>query len=207
MKRKGMTQRQIARKLGISRNTVKKYIENQGYPERDRSKPNRKSLLDRFQGNIAAWLEEDMEYKATWIYDRLRPMGFSGSYEIVKRAVHDIKEERQRIAYMRFETEPGYQSQVDFGEFQFDRADGTIGKIYLFSMILGFSRRIYSEFVERCDLPTFLEVQRHLGGICIALRIQTASCSGLCRLGEGEGGETLSLHPGGVLAGLRIFLP
>ncbi len=76
-KRKGLTQRQIAKKLGISRNTVKKYIENQGYPERDRSKPNRKSLLDPFQGNLAAWLEEDMEYKATWIYDRLRPMGFS----------------------------------------------------------------------------------------------------------------------------------
>ena len=119
MKRKGMPQRQIAKKLGISRNTVKKYIENQGYPERDRSERNRKSLLDRFQGNIAAWLDEDIEYKATWIYDRLRPMGFGGSYEIVKRAVHAIKEERQRIAYMRFETEPGYQSQVDFGEFQF----------------------------------------------------------------------------------------
>ena len=100
LQRKGLTQRQIAKKLVISRNTVKKYIENQGYPERDRSKPNRKSLLDRFRGNLAAWLEEDMEYKATWIYDRLRPMGFSGSYEIVKRAVHAIKEERQRIAYV-----------------------------------------------------------------------------------------------------------
>jgi len=140
MNRQKLSQRQIARKLGISRNTVKKYIENQGYPECDRSKPNRKSLLDRFQGNLAAWLEEDMEYRATWIYDKLRPMGFAGSYEIVKRAVHDIKAARQRIAYMRFETEPGYQSQVDFGEFQFDRADGTTGKIYLFSMILGFSK-------------------------------------------------------------------
>ena len=84
LQRKGLSQRQIAKKLGISRNTVKKYIEHHGYPERDRSKPNRKSLLDRFQGNLAAWLEEDMEYRATWIYDRLRPMGFSGSYEIVK---------------------------------------------------------------------------------------------------------------------------
>jgi Transposase and inactivated derivatives len=161
MKRKGLTQREIARKLGISRNTVKKYIEHQGYPEPDRSKINRKSLLDQFQGNIAAWLDEDMEYKATWIYDRLRPMGFPGSYEIVKRAVHAIKEERQRIAYMRFETEPGFQSQVDFGEFQVENADGTIRKLYLFSMILGYSRRIYSEFVDRCDLPTFLDCHIH----------------------------------------------
>ena len=75
----------------------------------------------------------------------------------MKRKVHELKEERQRIAYMRFETEPGYQAQVDFGEFQVVRADGTVLKYYLFSMILGYSRRIYGEFIERCDLPTFLD--------------------------------------------------
>ena len=79
---------------------MKKYLENQGYPEPDRNKTSRKSLLDPFKGNIISWLDEDMEYKATWIYDRLRPMGFAGSYEIVKREVHHIKEERQRIAYI-----------------------------------------------------------------------------------------------------------
>jgi len=159
--RKELTQREIARKLGISRNTVKKYIENQGYPDTDRSKTSRKSLLDPFRGNIVSWLDDDIEYKATWIYDRLRPMGFAGSYEIVKRAVHHIKDERQRIAYMRFETEPGFQSQVDFGEFQVENADGTIRKLYLFSMILGYSRKIYSELIDRCDLPSFLDCHIH----------------------------------------------
>ncbi|MFA6998706.1 MAG: DDE-type integrase/transposase/recombinase [Victivallaceae bacterium] len=46
---------------------------------------------------------------------------------------------------------------MDFGEFQVENDDGTISKLYLFSMILGYSRRIYAEFVERCDLPTFLD--------------------------------------------------
>ena len=32
LERKGLSRRQIAKRLGISRNTVKKYIENQGYP-------------------------------------------------------------------------------------------------------------------------------------------------------------------------------
>jgi len=161
MDRRGLTQRQIARKLGISRNTVKKYIERGRCSEPNGSKIKRKSLLDPFEGNVAAWLDEDLEYKATWIYDRLGAIGFSGSYEIVKRAVRTIKEERQRIAYMRFETEPGFQSQVDFGEFQVENADGTIRKLYLFSMILGYCRKIYAEFIERCDLVSFLDCHIH----------------------------------------------
>ncbi len=169
MKRQGLSQREIARKLGLSRNTVKKYIENKDHAERDRSKTKRKSQLDPFHGNIAAWLKEDMDYKATWIYDHLRPMGFAGSYEIVKRAVQAIKSERQQIAYMRFETEPGFQAQVDFGEFQMEEASGAIRKIYLFSMILGYSRRIYAEFVDQCDLPTFLDCHirafEYFGGV------------------------------------------
>ena len=117
LQRKGLSHRQIAKKLGISRNTVKKYIENQGYPE-ERKYQQRNSLLDPFNGNIAFWLNEDLEYTATWIYDRLCNMDFTGSYEIVKRKVHEIKAEKQRVAYMRFETEPGFQAQVDFGAFQ-----------------------------------------------------------------------------------------
>lgn len=157
LKRKGFSQRKIANKLGISRNTVKKYFDNPDIMENNPRKQKRKSLLDKYIGNVKAWLEEDNEYTATWIYDHLVPMGFSGSYEIVKRKVQNIKAERQKIAYMRFETEPGYQAQVDFGEFQVVQADGSVKKLYLFSMILGYSRRMYGELVERCDLPTFLD--------------------------------------------------
>lgn len=169
LQRRGLSQRHISRKLGISRNTVKKYIENQGDQEVTRKKAKRKSLVDPYRDNIAAWLEEDGEYRATLLYDRLRAMGFTGSYEIVKRQVHQFKAEQQRVAYMRFETEPGFQAQVDFGEFQVANADGSVKKLYLFSMILGYSRKLYGEFIERCDLPTFLDCHirafEHFGGI------------------------------------------
>ena len=155
--RSGLSQRKIAKQLGISRNTVKKYIENPEFPDSKRRFGKRKSLLDPYLKNIEAWLKEDMDYSGTWIYDRLNSMGFTGSYEIVKRKVHDLKAKRQKIAYMRFETEPGYQAQVDFGEFQVENADGSTKKLYLFSMILGYSRKIYAELIERCDLPTFLD--------------------------------------------------
>jgi transposase len=167
--RKGMSQRKIAKKLGISRNTVKKYLDNPQFPGIRAGIRKRKSLLDPYQDTIKTWLEEDMDYTATWIYDRLTAMGFHGSYEIVKRTVASIKAERQKIAYMRFETEPGYQAQVDFGEFQLDNADGSIKKLYLFSMILGYSREIYGELIERCDLPSFLDCHirafEHFAGV------------------------------------------
>ena len=62
---------------------------------------------------------------------------------------------------MRFETEPARQAQVDFGEFAVEDADGGVQKFYLFSMILGYSRKIYGELVETCDLPTFLDCHIH----------------------------------------------
>ena len=159
--RKGLKQRAIARKLGISRNTVKKYIETPDLAFESSQPRNRKSRLDPYSDNIKAWVEEDSEYTATWIYDRLSNMGFIGSYEIVKRQVRRIKENYHKVAYMRFETEPGYQAQVDFGEFQVAKPDGSVTRLFLFSMILGYSRKMYAELIERCDLPTFLDCHIH----------------------------------------------
>jgi len=157
LKRQGLSMREIAKRLGISRPTVRKYLEDPGACERGRRPVVRESKLDPYEGNIKAWLNDDPEYKATWIYDHIKPLGYTGSYDLVKRKVREIKEESQRIAYMRFESEPGCQAQVDFGEFQVVRDDGSVGKYYLFSMILGYSRKIYGELIERCDMPTFLD--------------------------------------------------
>ena len=159
--RRGLKQRAIARKLCISRNTVKKYIEKPELAFEPAQARKRGSQLDPYKDNIKAWVEEDSDYSATWIYDRLTNMGFVGSYEIVKRRVRQIKDNYHKVAYMRFETEPGYQAQVDFGEFQVANADGSVTKLFLFSMILGYSRKMYAELIERCDLPSFLDCHIH----------------------------------------------
>ena len=53
--------------------------------------------------------------KATLIYERLRLLGYEGSYSVVKRKVAEMREELSRRATVRFETLPGQQAQVDFG--------------------------------------------------------------------------------------------
>ena len=55
LSRKGLTQRAIVRRLGISRTTVKKYLENPELALAPQAKRNRKSQLDPFSDNIEAW--------------------------------------------------------------------------------------------------------------------------------------------------------
>lgn len=157
LSRQGISQRQIAKRLGISRPTVRKYLEHPEALELGMHTRRRVSKLDPYREHIEAWLKQDGAYKATLIYDRLQAIGFTGSYDIVKRVVKEMKEETQRVAYMRFESEPGRQAQVDFGEFSVELPDGSIRKYYLFAMILGYSRRIYGELIEHCDMPAFLD--------------------------------------------------
>lgn len=155
LKRQGLGLRAIARKLGIHRNTVRKHLEGRRLPTYRRTK-RRDSILAPYQQVITDWLEED-SYQATWIVDRLRQRSYTGSYDTVKRHGRKVKEQRTRLAYLRFETQPGHQAQADGGDFQIQGPDGKTTTIYLFALLLGFSRVVYAEFVERCTLETFLD--------------------------------------------------
>jgi len=52
-------------------------------------------------------------------------MGYPGSYETGRDYVRSVKERRNRLAYARFETEPGLQAQVDWGDFQIANPDSS----------------------------------------------------------------------------------
>ncbi|MBM9615515.1 IS21 family transposase [Desulfobulbus rhabdoformis] len=153
--RQGLSMRAIARKLGMHRNTVKKYIEGSTMPGYGQSSK-RPSILDPYRQLIDDYLAED-DYQATWLHDRLLHLGYQGSYKTVQEYVRTVKDRRTRLAYSRFETEPGLQAQMDWGDFQIANPDGTTTTVYLFLMVLGFSRTLYLEFVDRCTLEAFLD--------------------------------------------------
>ena len=168
--RNGLSFREIARREGCDPRTAKKYIEHPELLGKPRQSAPRPSLVDGFRDQIEATLcDAGANHRATHIYDQLVRCGYSGGYELVKRAVRQVKGRKQRLAYIRFETMPGFQAQVDFGEFFVTQADGSSRRYYLFSMVLGYSRKLFGCLLERCDLPSFLEAHmlafEHLGGV------------------------------------------
>jgi transposase len=167
LKKNGHSIRFIARKLGMHRKTVTKYLASREFPKytRTTSSP---SVLEPYRQIIKDFLEED-DYQATWILERIKNLGYTGSYRTLTSFVATVKEQKSRIAYHRFETEPGLQAQVDWGDFKIAEANGKVTTVYAFVMILGFSRAMYVEFVERCTLEVFMDCHirafRHLGGV------------------------------------------
>ena len=159
--KQGYSERQIARMTGLHRKTVKKYLNETRLPVYQ--KTNRPGKLDTFHDLIEGWLSAQ-DYQATKIHELLIGQGYSGSYELVKRYVRNVKEQRDRKAYIRFETVPGAQAQVDFGDFQIENADGTKTTVYCFVMLLGYSRQMYIEFIDRCTMVNFLRCHQHAFG-------------------------------------------
>jgi transposase len=169
--RQGQSMRQIAKQLGIHRDTVKKYIIGKG-PPRYRKRKRRESILAPFHQMIRDWLEET-DYRATTIFDKVRALGYTGGYDMVRYFVREVKEEKAQQAYIRFETEPGRQAQMDWADFKVVSPDGSSFFIHLFEMILGFSRALFCCFVERCTLEAFMDSHiqafRYLGGVPVEI--------------------------------------
>ena len=153
LSRQGYSQREIAKKCGINRVTVKKYLTQEGGAQY--RKKERHSILEPFHQIIQDWLAQE-NYQASRIYQMLQPLGYAGSPRLVRRYVSPLKERQRRLAYVRFETMPGQQSQVDFGDFQVLEANGRTTTLYCFIIVLGYSRHMYIEFMHRCTLQEFL---------------------------------------------------
>ena len=156
MREKGMSIKSIARELNISRNSVRKYMKSEPLVKRNRK---RKSKLDPYRDTIRELIERH-NLSAVRILEEIRKKGYDGGYTILKDYCHELRKDRRIQAVYRYETEPGKQSQVDFGEFGYIDIDGKKRKLYAFSMILGYSRMRYAEYTT--DISTENVIKMHL---------------------------------------------
>ena len=102
-----------------------------------------------------AWPSTDLS--AVRLFEEIRERGYLGGYTIVKDFVRPLKRYRALAAVVRFVTAPGVQSQVDFGSFGTLDEDGARHRLYGFSMVLGYSRCRYVEFLTHIDTPRLIQ--------------------------------------------------
>ena len=98
--------------------------------------PGRKSKLDPFKPYILEKIKEG-PYTAARLFREIKEMGFDGGKTIVKDFIKEVRPKQEVPAVLRYETKPGIQAQVDWGEVGKVEIDGKIRKLFCFSMILG----------------------------------------------------------------------
>lgn len=149
---------ELARRMGCSYNTVKKYIEN---TKKDENTRQYTSKLDRFKGIIIDKVD-NYSANAVGIYNFIKDKGYTGSYSTVARFIKEYKREEQRKATIRFETSPGLQAQVDWKEdFKIINRNGEKFVVNIFLMVLGYSRYKYIELTIDRKQDTLFECILH----------------------------------------------
>ena len=146
LKSKGFSNIQIAQTLGIDRKTVSKWLHTNQIPQYQKQVA-LPSKLDPFKSYILSRINEGC-INASIIFDEITALGYQGKMTILRVFIQPHRQSVVSKASIRYETPPGKQAQVDWGEFKLTCADGSFRKVHAFVMILGYSRMKYVEFTE-----------------------------------------------------------
>lgn len=196
LSRRGWGHKRIARELDVARNTVKRYLRGGEAAER-RAAQSRCALDPVQRAEAIRLLEGPAEGNAVVVTRLLREQGVQVSVRTVERAVAEHRRVRRaaEAATVRFETAPGEQMQVDFGEKRV-RIAGELVRVYFFVAVLSYSRRLFvrATLAQRQDdwREGLWAAFQHFGGVVKRLLIDNAGALVLGR--DAQSGQA-RLHP------------
>jgi len=164
---RGQHVKTIARELGLARNTVKRWQRLGAW--RPRTPVARCRQIDPY----LAFLQHrgpEVGWNGPVLHRELCALGFGGTSQQVQRAIKPFRIDRAwaAVATRRFETAPGQQGQVDFGQLRLWIGE-QLDVAHLFVFTLGYSRRVWSVAYPHERLSALLDGHeqafRHFGGV------------------------------------------
>ncbi|WP_228408557.1 IS21 family transposase [Profundibacter amoris] len=122
--RDGRSIRSVSRSTGLSRNTIKKYLNDATPPRYQRSQPPVRHKLQGFEDRLRSLFEQDQKRArrerrtAVKLYEQLVEEGYAGSYSPVCRFVKALKADGSEIlhAYIPLHFKAGDALQFDWSE-------------------------------------------------------------------------------------------
>jgi len=164
----GETVSAIARALDLDRKTVRAARRKPAWRPYQRA-PQATQLLTAHETFLRDRVGA-VDYSAQILYQELRQQhGYTGSYATVRRFVRPLREAacRADVTWTRFETAPGEQSQIDWGQVRVTLGGARVVR-HIFVLTLGYSRRgAYVPYLDE-SLGAFLDAHEaafaHFGG-------------------------------------------
>ena len=167
LKQEGVPIAAIARRIGISEPTTRKWA-NMSEAGFDELKKDDIPYLDNYREFILSILRVCPQTRETNILYRLREEfpDFECRKTTFYKYMRKLREQTGfvqftgRVTSLREESPPGYEAQVDFGQYRMKDMYGKPVRVYFFCMVLAYSRMHYV-FFSRDPFTTKTAIQAH----------------------------------------------
>jgi transposase len=194
----------IASEMGLHPDTVQAALETVRFNTRTLMRPSR---LDPYLDFIRTTLEQYPRLRATRIYEMVVARGYQGSVVQTRRIVRHLRPRPKAEAYLRLQTLPGEQAQVDWGHFGHVEVGQARRSLSAFVMVLSWSRAIHVLFTLDQTVESFLrghvEAFAYFQGSARTMLYDNLKSAVLARQGN-----IVDFHPRLLeLAGHYHFLP
>lgn len=146
--------RVIAKKLKMSRNTVRKWVGGAPKKLKPATPSPRASLLLPYASMLKALMDDTPGLKAPAVMEKLRAAGYRGGITILRERLRQLRP-HEREAFLSLSFEPGEAVQVDWADFGF-ALPGVPRRVSAFVMALCHSRYLYLEFALSQSMGSLL---------------------------------------------------
>lgn len=166
----------------------------------------RPTMLDPYKGLVGQILDDHPRLRATRIFEMLRGRGYPGSVVQLRRYLRGVRPARAE-AFLRLQTLPGEQAQVDWGHFGKLQVGSAKRTLWCFVFVLAWSRAMYARFMLDATLEAFMRGHvlafQALGGVPREILYDNLKSVVLERVGD-----HIRFHPRLLeLAGYYCFAP
>lgn len=153
----GMSQRAIAKQLGISRNTVKRYLRAKVDTPVYTARAKGRSMLEPYKSFLHSRIAQakPVHLSGEVLFREVKALGYTGSLSLLRQYLYQYRGKSTPEPIVRFETEAGKQMQVDWGQMRAGKQP-----IHAFIAVLGYSRGMMVIFTDNMRYDTLEQCHR-----------------------------------------------